>query len=168
MYTTPHINNTRYQTLNYWINRRVCPKTMWQQLPDNRINQVVTKLGLWTTNHCFSNWIRTLHTFRIHPSSGYLLLCIPCINTNHKQMFRVEDIDEEEGSECSRFYIMSEGISWQRLQCFDDDAHVWPVISFILYAQRSNCSHLYGWPKVVSYGIPEFSYFLCRKLKNCH
>ena len=158
--------------MNYWINRRVCPKTMWQQLPDNRINEVVTNLALWTTNHCFSNRIRTLHTFRIHPSSGYLLLCIPCININHTHMFRVEDMDEEEGSECSRFYIMSDGISCsirQRLQCLDDDAHVWPEISFILYAQRSNCSHLYGWPKVVSYGIPELSYFLCRNFTklNC-
>ena len=31
----------------------------------------------------------------------------------------------------------------QRLQSFDYNAHVWPEISFILYTQGSNSSHLF-------------------------
>ena len=37
----------------------------------------------------------------------------------------------------------------QRLQSFDNYAHVWPEISFVLHAQSSDSSHLFREHKII-------------------
>lgn len=61
---------------------------------------------------------------------------------NNKHILHIFNINKEMNSQVWCFCLRSMSSIQQWLQCFNNNAHIWPEISFILHTQGCNCRHL--------------------------